>query len=145
VNKETNIVSNGPLAGPLHILFVDDSADNQILMNLYFRDTSFDVDYATSGPEAIAMFSQKKYDLILMDVEMPMMDGYTATRKIRALSKERLEKLIILAYTANTGTTAIQESLAAGCDGHLSKPLRKQELMATIGHLFEAEKYHDPK
>ena len=83
--------------------------------------------------KAIDKVSTKKYDLILMDIQMPEMDGLTATTIIRGIEKEKNEApSLIYAFTANALLSDEEKSLKAGCDGHLTKPLSRQKLLSVI-------------
>jgi CheY-like chemotaxis protein len=91
------------------------------------------LDIAENGQIAVKKFQSNVYDLILMDVQMPVMDGYTATRKIRIGEKEKkLKPTPIIAMTAHALKEDEQKSFEAGCDAHLTKPIRKPILLETI-------------
>jgi CheY-like chemotaxis protein len=117
----------------MRILVADDAAVNLLLIQSYLKDPSFAVDAAPNGLVALEKFQAGSYDLVLMDIQMPIMDGYTATRKIRAWEAENQRRPTpVLALTANTFAEERQASLEAGCDAHLVKPIRKAELLETI-------------
>ena len=117
----------------LKILLVEDSADNRLLIQSYLKKTPFQVDAAENGEIALEMFKSKKYDLVLMDVQMPVMDGYTATGEIRKWENEKeMEKTPIVALTAYATKEDEQRSLDAGCTAHLTKPIKKATLLETI-------------
>jgi YesN/AraC family two-component response regulator len=83
---------------------------------------------------ALEMFKKGEYDLVLMDMQMPVMDGYTATAEIRKFEKARgAEDTPIIALSAYALGEEIQKSLDAGCNEHLTKPIKKAKLMETIG------------
>lgn len=118
---------------PLRILLVDDSSDNRMLVKTYLRKTPHQVDVAENGAEAVEKFKQNRYDLVLMDVQMPVMDGLTATRKIRAWeSRQGRQPVPILALTAHALKEEQERSLEAGCTAHLTKPIRKKTLLEAI-------------
>lgn len=118
---------------PLRILLVDDSEDNRFLVQAYLKNTNDQWDIAENGQIAVEKFQSNVYDIILMDVQMPVMDGYAATRKIRALEKEKkLKPTPVIAMTAHALKEDEQKSLDAGCDAHLTKPIRKPILLETI-------------
>ena len=78
-------------------------------------------------------FTEAKYDLVLMDIEMPVMDGYAATKKIREWEKkQKKEPTPIVALTAHALKEHEEKSKEAGCDGHITKPIKKAKLMETI-------------
>ena len=118
----------------MRILVAEDSAVNLLLIESYLRDSSFAVDAAPNGSVALEKFQSGAYDLVLMDIHMPVMDGYTATRRIRAWEAENQQQPTpVLALTANAFDEERQASLAAGCDAHLVKPIRKAALLEAIG------------
>ncbi len=88
-----------------------------------------------NGQEALEKFQQGFYDLILMDIQMSIMDGYQATREIRRWEEsEGRKRTPILALTAHALKGDAEKSIEAGCDGHLTKPIRKQVLLEAIDH-----------
>lgn len=130
--KDCTLASKG-YSKKYSILLVEDCPDNVLLVKAYLSQSEFDVTSVTNGQEAVARFQEQKFDLILMDMEMPVMDGYTATRHMRQWEKSQvLETTPILAFTAYTFKDDIGRCLAAGCDAHLGKPIRKQKLLSTL-------------
>jgi CheY-like chemotaxis protein len=124
----------------LSILLVEDSKDNRILIQAYLKKTPYQLDLAMNGQEALEKVKSRSYDLVLMDMQMPVMDGYTATREIRKWEKERgddFRRLPILALTASALKEDIDRSLGAGCDVHLPKPISKVTLLEMIVSLTE--------
>jgi two-component system, sensor histidine kinase and response regulator len=118
---------------PLHILLVDDSEDNRLLIITYLKKYPYNIDIAENGEMAIKQFKDEKYDLVLMDMQMPVMDGYIATRKIREWeNKEGLESTPIIALTAYALKEETQKSIDAGCDAHITKPIKKATLLEAI-------------
>nr|CRH04546.1 putative Histidine kinase with HAMP domain, PAS sensor domain and response regulator receiver domain [Candidatus Magnetococcus massalia] len=129
---------DGNAAG-LRILVAEDSEDNVLLLKAYFKGTPHEVSYVVNGVEAVHAYRQGAFQLLLMDLQMPEMDGYTATREIRQLEREeRRPRTPIYALSAHAFTEARQHSLDAGCDGHLTKPIRKQKLLSFLAELMEA-------
>ena len=124
----------------LKILLVEDGEDNRKLIQAYFKRASDILDMAENGQIAVEKFMENEYSLVLMDVQMPVMDGYTATGKIREWEQEKnLDPVPIIALTASSGSEAKKNSLEAGCTGHLAKPIKKAALMEAI------QKYRTPK
>lgn len=118
---------------PLRLLLVEDSEDNRFLVQAYLKNTPYRIDTAGNGQVAVENFLSDVYDLILMDMQMPVMDGYTATREIRRLEREEGRKRTpIIALTANALREDLQKSIDAGCDVHLTKPISKQVLLETL-------------
>jgi CheY-like chemotaxis protein/HPt (histidine-containing phosphotransfer) domain-containing protein len=117
----------------LRILVAEDSADNRLLLKAYFKGTPHELMFVEDGRAAVEQFSSPKFDLVLMDVSMPVMDGLSATRAIRAIEKEGLlPRTPIVAITANARPEDIDQSRESGCDAHLSKPISKQRLLAAL-------------
>ncbi len=117
----------------LRILLVEDSPDNRLLIAAYFRRLPYQVETAEDGKVAVEKFISGRYDLVLMDIQMPVMDGYTAVRTIRAWEAEhRRPATPILALTASTLDDDIRRAFDAGCNTHIAKPVRKATLLAAI-------------
>ncbi|MBI4401759.1 MAG: response regulator [Nitrospirae bacterium] len=117
----------------LKILLVEDSPENRVLIQSYLKKTPYEIDTAENGQHAVVKFMAGRYDLVLMDMQMPIMDGYTATKAIRKWEQEQSKKSTpIIALTAYALKEEIQKSLDAGCNAHLTKPIKKPVLMATI-------------
>ena len=118
---------------PLSLLLVEDSEDNRFLVLAYLKKTPYRIETAENGQIAVEKFLSNVYDLILMDMQMPVMDGYTATREIRRREREEGRKRTpIIALTAHALKGDIEKSIQAGCDAHLTKPIRKPILLETI-------------
>lgn len=112
------------------ILLADDSSDNRFLIQAYLKHSGYQLDLAETGRVAIEMYQARKYDLVLMDVQMPVMDGHTATRMIRDWEKQsNVSPVPIIALTAHAYQEEMQKSLAAGCSDHLTKPIKKNTLL----------------
>jgi PAS domain S-box-containing protein len=117
----------------LTILVAEDSPDNRLLLQLYLEGSPHSLTFVEDGAEAVEQIGSGEFDMILMDVQMPVMDGLTATRAIRALELERGRGAVpILALSANARPEDIESSLAAGCTAHLSKPISKNRLLAAL-------------
>ena len=117
----------------LRILIAEDSADNRMLLQAYLKHTQHVLTFAEDGELAVHHFAAKAYDLILMDMQMPGMDGLTATRAIRTIERTEGRKATpIIAITANALTQDVAASRSAGCDAHLSKPISKEKLLSAI-------------
>ena len=118
-----------------HILLVEDNALNREIAQEILREYGFLVDSAENGAVAVEKVSTAapgSYDLVLMDVQMPIMDGYTATRKIRALDDPARAKLPILAMTANAFDEDRRNALESGMNGFLSKPIVIDDLVQEL-------------
>jgi CheY-like chemotaxis protein len=109
---------------------VEDNKINQQVIVIMLRHLGLNADVANDGVEAVEALQAKNYDLILMDWQMPRMDGLEATRRIRSLSFEA--KPIIIAVTANAMSGDIDKCIEAGMDDYLSKPIRREKLALTL-------------
>ena len=117
----------------LNILLVEDSPDNRLLIQSYLKKTPYQIEIAENGEIAVEKFISGGYDLVLMDMQLPIMDGYKATRAIRKWEKEKEVKATpIIALTAYALKEDVQKSFNAGCDDHLTKPIKKAKLLETI-------------
>ena len=117
----------------LRILLAEDFVDNGRMIEFYFKSTPHRLETAVNGQAAVEMFMRGSYDFVLMDIQMPVMDGYSATKAIRAWErKQGLHHVPILALTANALQSEVQRSLEAGCTAHLTKPVRKARLLEAI-------------
>ena len=124
-------VSNLPPG--LRILLVDDSEDNRFLIVSYLKGMGCSIDIAENGGSAVEKFQNGRYDLVLMDVEMPEMDGYAATRMIRQHERDaQSETVPVLALTAHAFKDAVDRSLQAGFTAHLTKPIRRSILIEAL-------------
>lgn len=112
------------------VLVVEDNEFNQEVARGLLEDAGMKVEIANNGQEAIDMISSRPYDIVLMDIQMPVMDGLTATREIR--KNKRFKTLPILAMTANAMQQDKDNSLAAGMNDHLSKPIDPDELFNAL-------------
>ena len=120
-------------ATSLRILLAEDSEDNLVLVDSYLRDSGYRLEIVRNGEEALTRFKEGQFDLVLMDMQMPVMDGYRATELIRAWEREQSRAPApILALTAYALGVDAERSTRAGCSAHLSKPIRRQDLLAAI-------------
>ncbi len=118
---------------PARLLIAEDSPDNRLLIQVYLKGSPYELAFAEDGQSAVDRFASADFDLVLMDVRMPVMDGLGATRAIRLIERERGSVPIsIIALTANASSQDIERSRTAGCNAHLSKPISKFELRRTI-------------
>lgn len=122
---------------PFRILLADDSRDNRLLIEAFLRRTPYRIETAENGKVAVRKFLEKKFDIVLMDIQMPEMDGYEATRAIREWErKHNRPRTPIIALTASVLDEAVHKSLEAGCNTHMSKPVRRQALLQTIREIM---------
>jgi CheY-like chemotaxis protein len=121
------------------LLLVEDNEINRDIATLILEDAGFSLETAENGKVAVEKVRASRpgyYDAILMDVQMPVMNGYEATRAIRALDDPGLSRIPILAVTANAFSEDVQNAREAGMDGHLSKPLDVPKVLQTLSELF---------
>jgi CheY-like chemotaxis protein len=117
------------------ILIVDDFDDTRLLLRTWLEKKGYLVIEAENGKEAIVAAETKRPDLIIMDVEMPELDGLSATRQIRAL--DNLKRVPILAVSAYGADQFRADALDAGCNEYVSTPFEPEELEKLIGSLIE--------
>jgi CheY-like chemotaxis protein len=115
---------------PLRILLAEDNAVNQKLALRLLRQMGYEADVATDGVQALAMLDGSDHDVVLMDVQMPELDGLEATRRIRRQWPDR--SLRVVAMTANAMAGDREACLAAGMDDYIAKPIRPAELRAAL-------------
>jgi CheY-like chemotaxis protein len=117
----------------LRVLLVDDSRDNRLLMQAYLKNIYSNVEEAENGAIAVDKVKSGKYDLVLMDIQMPVMDGLEAMRRIRQWEKDGArERTRIIALTASALESDVRRCLEAGADLHLSKPIKKRVLLTAM-------------
>jgi CheY-like chemotaxis protein len=131
-NKEEKVsskkIQGKQLSG--NVLIADDSSDGQLILKLFLKSTNLTVEFASDGKEALSKFKEKKYDLVLMDMQMPIMDGLESTALIRQFEKENhYDPTPILALTAYAFKDEKEKTIAAGCNDHISKPIVKAKLL----------------
>jgi len=125
-----------PTHHPLNcaILLAEDNPINQLVARNFIEKWGAELDIASNGAEALAMVRNKHYDLILMDLQMPEMDGYEATRRIRLLSGERFSRIPIIALTASSIVEVQEQYIRAGMNNYMRKPFVPEELYQLIAH-----------
>ena len=126
-----------PECVPCRVLIADDNEDNRALLNQMLDRVGFELCEAVDGAEALDQFEMWRPDLILMDMRMPVLDGYEAVRLIRAAVGGTDVKVILLTGSASEENS--RGAISAGADGFLGKPFREQELFESIGNLLGVE------
>jgi two-component system, sensor histidine kinase and response regulator len=125
-----------PRQRPLRILLVEDAKDNRTLLRAYLKKSNVQMDEAENGLVGVEKMKAGKYDLVLMDIQMPVMDGLEAMRLIRERERQNgSERIPIIALTASALEADVRRSVDAGADLHVSKPVRKATLLAAIESL----------
>ena len=126
---------------PLHILLVEDAPENRLLIWHYLKKTPYQLDIAKNGQIALEKFQSREYDLVLMDMQMPIMDGYTATQRMRSFERKAgLSETPVIALTAHASKEEERKGLDAGCVAYLTKPINKAELIQAIQRYTHAHK-----
>jgi two-component system sensor histidine kinase/response regulator len=127
----------GPLpsgnGGPYRILLCEDSLDNAFLIRAYLKDTEYAIEHAQDGQAGVELFQKERFDIVLMDIQMPVLDGHGATRQMRnweTVSSQK--KTPIVALTAHALKDEEERTRASGCTAFLSKPIRKDTLLAAL-------------
>ena len=121
------------------VLLVEDNELNREIATAIMEEIGLDVDSAEDGTDAVNIMSSasgSKYDLIFMDIQMPKMDGYTATREIRTLNKPKCANIPIIAMTANAFEEDRKKAIKAGMNGHIAKPISKDVILENLDQIF---------
>jgi len=118
---------------PIRILLAEDVSDNRLLVQAYLKDTPWKLDWACDGEKAVRKFKSDSYDLVLMDIQMPVMDGYRATEMIRIWEKEQGRSPVpIVALTARALKEEVGKSANSGFTAYITKPIKKKRLLDAI-------------
>jgi two-component system, cell cycle response regulator DivK len=112
------------------ILVVEDTENNRRILNDLLTRSGFEVIEANDGEKGVAMASERKPDLILMDIQLPIVDGYEATRRIK--SNPALREIPIIAVTSYALSGDEAKARAAGCDGYVAKPFSPRVILAKV-------------
>jgi signal transduction histidine kinase/ActR/RegA family two-component response regulator len=130
---------------PLRVLVAEDNRINQVVIVRMLEKAGHRVDVAGNGGEALAALARAGYDLVLMDCQMPEMDGFEATRAIRSAERETGAHVTIVALTANAMEGDRERCLAAGMDDYLSKPITPHALAAALARRSDPRRPHMPR
>jgi CheY-like chemotaxis protein len=130
---------SGADPGGIRILVVEDVEDNRNLVERYLGEAGYEYELAKNGKEAVEKFIQNSYDLILMDLQMPVMDGNEAAQYIRSYEKNlilsgntKASPVVIVALSAHAIDEEFDRAIQSGCDFYLTKPIRKKQLLERI-------------
>jgi CheY-like chemotaxis protein len=118
-----------------HVLVVDDNVVNLVIMRKFLANLGVQPDVACNGQEAIDLVKNRQFDVIFMDIQMPEMDGLTATRAIRSMTLSN--QPLIIALTANAFESDRERSLAAGMNDFLSKPFLFEDIKAKLAEIWQ--------
>ena len=135
--------SSGKEPGETRLLLVEDNDINREIAMMMLKSEGYTVDTASDGKIAVEMLESAgpgRYDMVLMDIQMPVMDGYTATRTIRAMEDPGLAGIPIVAMTANAFKEDVEAAFEAGMDGHIAKPLDVDKMMNEIKRVLGSSK-----
>jgi len=130
--KEANTVLNQPELNHLNILVAEDNEMSRLIINKHFTDWKINFRFAENGSEAVALVKANNFDFILMDIQMPIMDGFEATRQIRNELSYTKASIPIIAMTAHATDAERIKCMDAGMNDYLSKPFRAEELLRKI-------------
>jgi signal transduction histidine kinase/CheY-like chemotaxis protein len=125
---------------PLQVLVVEDSVANQKVALAILKPLGHAVTVARDGQEAVAVFGSQPFDIVFMDVQMPLMDGFESTRAIRAMEEETGGHVPIIAMTAHALHGDREKCLAAGMDDYLTKPIRREDLLRVLADVTPARR-----
>jgi len=130
----------------MRLLLVEDNAINMEIARMILTQAGFMLDTAEDGKVALDTIAQSQpgdYDAILMDIQMPVMNGYEATRVIQALPDPALAGIPIIAMTANVFQEDVQAARNAGMDGHIAKPLDVEKMLSTLTQVLSGHRDAD--
>ena len=136
--QKSQIESKRSYAGK-KVLLVEDNELNCEIATAIMEEIGLDVDIAEDGTDAVNIMSSeegRKYDLIFMDIQMPKMDGYTATREIRTLKDQKCANIPIIAMTANAFEEDRRKAIRAGMNGHIAKPISAKIILENLDQIF---------
>ena len=128
---------------PTTILCIEDNADNMMLLSRVFRSESYSMVEARNGMQGVEIAESQEVDLILLDINLPDIDGYEVARRLRSSTKAELAHIPIIAVTANAMKADAERCLDAGCDLYISKPIDIQELWETVEALVPSKTGRD--
>ena len=129
----------------LHILLAEDNELNMEIAEFMLQNEGADVTKAWNGQEAVELFEKSRageFDVILMDIMMPVMNGYDATKTIRSLDREDAKEVPIIAMTANAFEEDKRDAIAAGMDGHIAKPIQVDKLLSMLAEMIRQQETH---
>jgi TMAO reductase system sensor TorS len=133
LHEEPSRTANSGRSDTMQILLVEDSQYNAFVIETFLRDENCEVTLATNGQEGVERFREKHFDVVLMDMQMPVMDGYRAMRIIRDHERDHdMKRTPIIALTAHALSGDAQKCIDAGADSHLPKPVKQDDLFKII-------------
>lgn len=127
-DKKASSDDGADIASGVHVLIVEDEDTNFMLLRIYLKEMNIRFSRAVNGLEAVEMIRDNQYDVVLMDIQMPVMNGLEATMKIREFNQD----IPVIAITAFAFENERKQALDAGCNAHFSKPIKKEVLLKAI-------------
>ena len=127
----------------VRILLTDDMKINREIANKLLERIGFKVEQAENGKDALDKVAASEpgyYNLVLMDIQMPVMGGYEATENIRRLENKELASIPVIAMTANAFSEDVKKAMDAGMNGHIAKPIDVNNMLGTINDVLSARK-----
>ncbi len=137
--KPQNRAAGAHHDGLQRLLLIDDDLDNHDLLKIFLRDVPLEIDFAEDGLRGVEQFAQKAYDIVLMDLHMPELNGVEATRRLRALEQQLgRPRSVVIAFSSSLLQDDIDAAIHAGCDAYLLKPVQKKNLLQTLQRYVKA-------
>jgi two-component system cell cycle response regulator DivK len=115
-----------------NVLYIEDNADNMLLVKRVLESRGYTLLEAKNGVQGLSVAEHNEVDLILLDINLPDIDGYEVARRLRSSAKHKLAYVPIIAITANALKGDAEKALEAGCDVYMSKPINVRELWARV-------------
>jgi two-component system cell cycle response regulator DivK len=122
-----------------NVLYIEDNPDNMMLVKRALESRGYHLLQALKGVDGVAIAEKEDVDLILLDINLPDIDGYEVARRVRKSAKHALAYIPIIAITANALKGDAEKALAAGCDVYMSKPINIRELWARVEGLLPVQ------
>ena len=122
-----------------NVLYIEDNPDNMMLVKRALESRGYHLLQAMKGVDGVAVAEKEDIDLILLDINLPDIDGYEVARRLRKSTKHALAYIPIIAITANALKGDAEKALAAGCDVYMSKPINIRELWARVEGLLPVQ------
>ena len=126
-----------PRTDPVRVLVAEDTATGRDVIRKYLESTNFDLSFVENGRDAVKAAGAERFDIILMDVRMPEMDGLEAIRHIRSDERARgVERTPIVVVSANTSAEDVRDCIEAGADGHIAKPVARMDVLGAVSEFL---------
>ena len=126
-----------PRTDPVRVLIAEDTATGRDVIRKYLESSNFDLSFVENGREAVSAALRDRFDIILMDVRMPEMDGLEAIRQIRSNEQNRgAGRTPIVVISANTAAEDVRDCVEAGADGHIAKPVARMDVLGAVSEFL---------